>query len=105
MLSHLFLLSLKELQLRVKSVSSYLVIFNTTIFNIVRRKPASDNRILEKKVKEEDLDDEGTEGITDLTGIQIHVEPKDGEYSSFPEVHRKTVDKLKACDYKNLFPI
>lgn len=33
------------------------------------------------------------------------VTPKDGEYSSFPEIHRKTVDALLKVGYTHLFPI
>jgi len=33
------------------------------------------------------------------------MDPLDGEYPSFPEIHRKTVEKLKSFGYKNLFPI
>ena len=34
-----------------------------------------------------------------------HIEPQDGEFSSFPEINKKTVEVLKAKGYMNLFPI
>jgi len=33
------------------------------------------------------------------------IEPQDGEFTSFPEIHKKTVEVLKAKGYVNLFPI
>jgi hypothetical protein len=36
---------------------------------------------------------------------KVHVEPTDGEYSSFPEIHRKTVEGLLKHGYESLFPI
>jgi hypothetical protein len=44
-------------------------------------------------VKEEELKDEGTTGIADTPLVKV--DPVDGEYTSFPEIHRKTVEKLK----------
>jgi hypothetical protein len=36
----------------------------------------------------------------------LKITPKDGEFSSFPEIHRKTVDVLlNKAGYKSLFPI
>jgi superfamily II DNA/RNA helicase len=35
----------------------------------------------------------------------VHIEPLDGEWSSFPEVHKKTKEILIAKGYKALFPI
>ena len=35
----------------------------------------------------------------------IHVEPIDGEFSSFPEINKATVETLKSKGYANLFPI
>lgn len=35
----------------------------------------------------------------------VTIAPTDGEYSSFPEIHRKTVDVLRKCEYTHLFPI
>lgn len=51
------------------------------------------------------MEDEGVEGITDQQNELITVVPKDGEYTSFPEVHRKTVEALLKVGYENLFPI
>ena len=33
------------------------------------------------------------------------IEPQDGEFSSFPEIHKKTIEVLTAKGYVNLFPI
>lgn len=35
----------------------------------------------------------------------LNIEPQDGEWSSFPEIHKKTKEVLIAKGYKNLFPI
>lgn len=55
--------------------------------------------------EEELLDDQGVDGITDEGQPLVNIQPTDGEYSSFPEIHRRTVDVLKKCGYEFLFPI
>lgn len=42
--------------------------------------------------------------IEEEVGLPL-IEPQDGEFSSFPEIHKKTVEVLKAKGYVNLFPI
>jgi superfamily II DNA/RNA helicase len=35
----------------------------------------------------------------------INIDPQDGEWSSFPEIHKKTKEILIAKGYASLFPI
>jgi hypothetical protein len=62
--------------------------------------------IVRKKTvtKDEELQDEGVEGVAEEPKL-VTVVPSDGEYSSFPEIHRKTVDVLLKAGYESLFPI
>jgi superfamily II DNA/RNA helicase len=39
------------------------------------------------------------------TATLVHIEPTDGEWTSFPEIHKKTKEQLILKGYKALFPI
>lgn len=67
----------------------------------------SKNGVVRKRADftEDELEDTGVEGIVDENTAYVQIVPKDGEYSSFPEIHRRTVDVLKKYDYQHLFPI
>lgn len=54
--------------------------------------------------REEEDDDIGQLEQEANSSIPI-VTPNDGEFSSFPEIHKRTVEVLKAKGYKDLFPI
>lgn len=57
-------------------------------------------------VKEEELADTGVDDLLKETEQIVRITPKDGEFSSFPEIHRKTVDVLlNKAGYKSLFPV
>lgn len=50
--------------------------------------------------------DEGLDGIVSPDAPFVKIEtPKNGDYESFPEIHKKTVENLKKCGYLGLFPI
>jgi hypothetical protein len=55
----------------------------------------------------EDIDDdpEFLASEANNNGTLVHIEPADGEWSSFPEIHKKTKEILIAKGYKALFPI
>lgn len=55
-------------------------------------------------MRQEDLKDEGLDGIASDKAL-VTVVPSDGEYSSFPEIHQKTVQALQKVGYEGLFPI
>lgn len=88
------MLNLSTLPHPRKSVSKFA--YSNTLKFVVRKKS--------EPKKEEDLKDEG---IEDLLGeeTKVTVCPPDGEYSSFPQIHRKTVEVLQKAGYKALFPI
>lgn len=72
------------------------MIKRSLIFNTVRRKP---------NAKEEDYEDTGVDDLLASSTNVMKVTPSDGEYSSFPEIHKKTVEVLLKAGYVNLFPI
>jgi superfamily II DNA/RNA helicase len=83
----------RSTQVRNQKPKNVSKVLKLTFFGTVRRKD------------EDEFVDEGVDGIADEDSQLIQVTPKDGEYSSFPEIHRKTVDALLKVGYKSLFPI
>jgi len=53
----------------------------------------------------EEYDDDIDELATDPDASIPIDTPLDGEFSSFPEINKKTVENLKEKGYKDLFPI
>lgn len=53
----------------------------------------------------DDEDDDIGQLAQDANSSIPIVTPSDGEFSSFPEIHKRTVEVLKAKGYNNLFPI
>ena len=58
------------------------------------------------KIAPEDLEDD-PDFIAEVANnaTLVNMEPADGEWSSFPEIHKKTKEILIAKGYANLFPI
>ena len=57
----------------------------------------------QRKQDEDDIDIGELEQVAD-SPMPI-VAPEDGEFSSYPEIHKRTVETLTAKGYLNLFPI
>lgn len=57
----------------------------------------------QRRLEEDDIDIGELEQVAD-SPMPI-VTPDDGEFSSFPEIHKRTVENLTAKGYVNLFPI
>lgn len=69
--------------------------------NIDRKKPNQESA--QRKQDEDDIDIGELEQVAD-SPMPI-VTPDDGEFSSFPEIHKRTVENLTQKGYVNLFPI
>ena len=67
------------------------------------RKKPSNQESAQRKQDEDDIDIGELEQVAD-SPMPI-VTPDDGEFQSFPEIHKRTVDTLTSKGYVNLFPI
>lgn len=57
----------------------------------------------QRRIEEDDIDIGELEQVAD-SPMPI-VTPDDGEFTSFPEIHKRTVENLTSKGYVNLFPI
>ena len=86
-----------------------LLIYLNTLNHLTTNLPFLDRKKVvtpgsaQRKQDEDDIDIGELEQVAD-SPMPI-VTPEDGEFSSYPEIHKRTVETLTAKGYLNLFPI
>lgn len=75
----------------------------TPLFSLLDRKKIQTPSSSQRRLEEDDIDIGELEQVAD-SPMPI-VTPDDGDFSSFPEIHKRTVENLTAKGYVNLFPI
>lgn len=58
-----------------------------------------------KRGDDEDEDEASLTREKERTALLVSYKPPDGEFESFPQLQKQTIEKLKRMNIQNLFPI